>query len=494
MNLNRLLFLYIGSCVIITKLFHEPWRDEYQIVGFLNHFPTFRDIFKESTAELLTPIFYYAVKILTINGSYVLYSWIIVIVSLYFLYKVVMKVSVPIYLKCLLALPHIWFHWIVITRVYSVLLIFILMYISISEKSISSHRKKVILLSCMNFLGIFGIFMSTSLYLSQKLQLGNKLGGVKTHLIYILSLAVGIYPYIARPLRNVYYLKSNKIDSLSEYFVNLKIFITNQFNLFIGIPLDDFHFLTRVTQYLPVVHFLFGFLVFMGLVLILVRIYSIKWKFFLLILTYNIILINWFVLVFQGADRHWIFYTVFNIILLSDIKKDSDFKFKLFQAIITKVFFVILLVHTVIYSVIILRSEIMYPFSSISELSSNINQNDKIVFYPNWLSISFVGESNIQGYFIEGGYWGAFKGSNPQDFRTDLPPELCESKSIYFLTTKPIAQQILNADLGLFLSESRDAIEVTEGNAQILKLKNICEGTRWQNLLNTIRDESIQNR
>jgi hypothetical protein len=147
MYINRLLFLYIGSCVIITKLFHEPWRDEYQIVGFLNHYPTFHDIFRESTAELLTPIFYYAVKILTINGSYIFYSWIIVIVSLYFVYKVVMKESTPIYLKCLLALPHIWFHWIIITRVYSILLIFILMYISIGEKSISSQRKKIILLS-----------------------------------------------------------------------------------------------------------------------------------------------------------------------------------------------------------------------------------------------------------------------------------------------------------------------------------------------------------
>ena len=488
MNFNRLLFLYIGSCVIITKLFHEPGRDEYQIVGFLNRFPRFRDIFQESTAELLTPVFYYAVKILTINGSYDFYSWIIVIVFLYFLYKVVMKVSVPIYLKCLLALPHIWFHWIVITRVYSILLIFILMYISASEKSISSQRKKVILLSCMNFLGIFGIFMSTSLYLSRKLQLGNKLGGFKTDLIYILSLAVGIYPYVVRPLRDVYYLKSNKVDSLSEYFVNLKIFIANQINLFIGMPLDDFHFLTRGTQYLLVVQYLFGFLVFMGLVIILVHIYSIKWKLTLLIFTYNIVLINWFVLVFQGADRHWIFYTVFNVILLSDIKKDADFRFKLFQAFTTKVFFVILLVHTVIYSVIILRSEIRYPFSSISELSSNIYQNDKIIFYPNWLSISFVGESNIQGYFIEGGYWGAFKGSNTQDFRTDLPPELCESKSIYFLTTKPIAQQILKADLGLSVAESRDAIEVTEGNAQILILKNICQSTRWQNLLNVIRE------
>jgi hypothetical protein len=259
--IHKLLFIYICFSVIITKWFHEPWRDEYQIFGFLNNSPTFRDVIDESTSELLTPVFYYFIKILAINGTYVFYSWIVVMFCLIFLYKVIIKKTVSLYVKILLATPHVWFHWIVITRVYSILLICILILISLDKDSLYYERKRKVLLTCMNFLGIFGILMSIFLYFSSKLQLKNRITDYKFNIIYFLSSVIGISPYVIKtlfpPPDNVYIATSNRVDSLFEYFIQFKIFLNNQFNLFVGLPVDSFHFLSRETQYLRGVEYLF---------------------------------------------------------------------------------------------------------------------------------------------------------------------------------------------------------------------------------------------
>ena len=483
---NKFLFLYLSFFTITTKLFHEPWRDEYQILGFLNHFPTKNDIFKEATAELLSPIFYYLVKALAIDGSYFFYSWIIVLISLFFSYKVIMKESVPIYVKIILVLPHIWFHWIVITRVYSFLFIFILIFISLDSRSKFYARNRLITLSCMNLLSIFGIILSITLYISRKLQHSNNSTSLKSELIYLISLIFGTYPYIIRPLTDVYYLKSNRVTSFYEYFINFKTFILNQINLFIGLPQDHFHFLTRGTEYFPLSkYFVLGIFI-VGIMVMLKFILTLKWYLGLLFILSNVFLINWYVVVFQGADRHWIYLLIFNVVVFSDIEKRSFSSFKLIRKFLAGTLLIILLIHTCIYSSIILRSEIIYPFSSVSDLRSNISQGDKIIFFPNWLAISFIGDSNLSGYFLQGGYWGAFKGSNIQDFTTTLPPSLCDSNSIFILTTQPIAQLLVSANLGILISESREAIEITEGKAQIVKLNNICENDRWNSMISLI--------
>lgn len=489
-----ILFLTFTISLTILKIYHEPWRDELQWYGLVSRRPDLLSIFQEFFSAGYIPAYSSFYSLFATLGDYNYKKWFVwfflVISTLLFIRLKEIKL---IYKVVLLTSPYILYEWSTIDRNYT--LIFAVSLILLKQISLKVRSAYILIsLSVLNLLGLWGMFVSV-LALFALWAFNRSLD--RLHIYWFgFILFLSSLPFILNTNKGFGGPYEGKVDFSNPLS---KIALTSK-HLFILLFGEAGQYPNTWVRVWPS-HFPVTFGIFtVGVLVLTVTIYAytINGKLSALLVTSTIVYFIWTSFFYPGGQRHW-FYLPFSWIMISFIFKivSSDINIReknssTLNKISSYILILMLSIQTlsqIPYTVKMIHTEIILPFSSVNQIVLTNSNNTVLFIYPDYLGVTFLAQKETEAFFLQGNYFGNFRGFH--NSRAVVPADLykkCFKKNInlFLLTNQDITRKIVEAGIGKVIQTSDPAIVVEEGNISLVQMKRLCSESEWSKLLKAI--------
>jgi hypothetical protein len=480
------------SFLLFLRLTHEPWRDEVQ---------TWLLISESGTKELIQEF--------TINGSlffllvlkgferiginYFLLNLMISLILVKVVFQFLSNSKINLYLKYLLVLnPIIVFDYFVINRVYSLLIILLLL--SIIEVNRENPRPKVVFLITCGFgiLGFFGLIFAVfhiTLWSVFNKQLIKRLSLSKIIIVFVLFLHA--IPFGWNYNREYSTSSHNKIV-FDQIYLRLRTVINNFAQLLYGKSSEseghawEKQIYSHVHLYVALATIIL-FILFFNIAILSTRIALITSSFLFFMFLF-------FTFVYPAGPRHLIICILLPLWGYAFSEKLVDNKRKRnipeLRSLRNTLFLLVTISFVAFqskYAFNLIKSDLDTPFSSVSQLVVPNNANEVVMFYPDYLGITYLARAKvldirtIQGYYPEGNYFGVYRdfGNSrkiDQGFRLE---KFCSHRGVKKLVTFPeISNQLRTMGIGSVEMVSGHAIVRDESNIVKLNIAALCTDTK----------------